>query len=134
MHSTNSYLHVDAKREDLESTIFPVPNKPSILSKWDVTLIRSKRDAVLAHSNEHRRPFTLSVSTFPDGAWLNVVPSSSTGTLLDKHIDKVCLHPLSCRRSVGCCPRHHDVIKRSLYTAGFPSILEPAGLSQEDGK
>ena len=86
----------------------------------------------------------LSTSTFPSGAWLNAVPSSPTGTLLDDdtvriattlrlgfpvcqphrsrcgtQIDKLGLHPLSKRLSLGRCPRHHalnDAIKRAIDT------------------
>ena len=145
-----------------DSIIYPVPNRPSIQSEWDATPVRSKRVAVLTHSDQHHRARILSASTFPSGAWLNAVPKSSTGNLLDDdavriatahrlglpfcqphrcqcgtQIENLGLHPLCCRRSVGCCPRHHalsDVIKRTLDTDGFPSILEPTGLSREDCK
>ena len=44
------------------------PSMLSIQSEWDATLVRSKRDAVLAQSDEHRRARILSASTFPSGA------------------------------------------------------------------
>ena len=40
--------------------------------------------AALGSTRSHRHqpePFMLSASTFPSGAWLNAVPSSSTGTI-----------------------------------------------------
>ena len=46
------------------------------------------------------------------------------------------LYPLSCRFSAGRFPRHsaiNNIIKRSLYTAGLHSILEPISLDQGDG-
>ena len=50
-------------------------------------------------------------------------------------------HGLACRMSVGRHPRHSmrglasaDIVKRGLASAGFPSTLEPVGLTREDGK
>ena len=46
-------------------------------------------------------------------------------------------HGLSCRQSAGRIPRHvqlNEIIRRSLNTAGIPSILEPVGLDHSDGK
>ena len=103
-----------------------------------------------------------SASQLHSGDWLNAIPSSSLGTLLDNDslriglairlglqvcephkcrcgatIDGFGLHPLSCRISAGRFPRHaalNDVIKRGLEAAGFPSQLEPVGLDRGDGK
>ena len=74
MLSTDSYAHEYAKRAHWDSTIFPVPNKSSIQSEWGATFIRSKRDAVLAQLDQHRRVRILSASTFHSGAWLNAAP------------------------------------------------------------
>ena len=52
-------------------------------------------------------------------------------------VDDKGTHALSCRFSKGRSSRHNtinNVIKRSLDVAGFPSHLEPPGLSQSDGK
>ena len=97
------------------------------------------------------------------GCWLDVIPSPSLGTHLDddsfriacalrlgtsichphsciscgKAVDKFGRHGLSCTMSSG---RHsrlsicNDIIKRSLHSAGYPSLIEPAGLSRSDGK
>ena len=46
-------------------------------------------------------------------------------------------HGLACRMSVGRHPRHsmlNDIIKRALASAGYPSTLEPVGLTRADGK
>ena len=95
------------------------------------------------------------------GAWLNALPVSSLGTLLDSesfraaialrvgadvcipHSCRCCgrmdsrgLHGLSCRYSAGRFPRHsvmNDVVKRALQKAGLPSVLEPPGLDRVDG-
>ena len=52
-------------------------------------------------------------------------------------VDRLGLHPLSCRYSAGRLPRHaalNDVVKRALTTAGIPSYLEPPGLDRGDGR
>jgi hypothetical protein len=47
------------------------------------------------------------------------------------------LHGLSCKRSAGRISRHshlNDIVKRTLVSAGFASVLEPPGLNRGDGK
>ena len=47
------------------------------------------------------------------------------------------LHGLSCPKSAGRHSRHahlNDVVRRSLSSAGFPAVLEPAGLDRGDGR
>ena len=47
------------------------------------------------------------------------------------------LHGLSCLKSAGRRSRHdaiNDLIKHSLVSAGFPSVLEPTGTCLEDGR
>ena len=95
-------------------------------------------------------------------AWLNALPSSSLGTLLDdssfrisvalrlgqplcephtctcgEKVDKYGLHGLSCKKSAGRWARHgliNDILRRGLSTANVPSILEPSGICRSDGK
>ena len=95
------------------------------------------------------------------GAWLNALPVSLLGTLLDSEsfrvaislrvgagvciphsclcggrMDSIGFHGLSCRYSVGRFPRHsamNDVVKRALQKAGRPSALEPPRLYRGDG-
>jgi hypothetical protein len=96
------------------------------------------------------------------GSWLNALPSSPLGTLLDndsfrisiairlgipmchpyqcncgKEVDHFGLHGLSCKFSRGRKSRHdsiNDLIKRALISCDFPSIREPPGCSRSDGK
>ena len=94
------------------------------------------------------------------GAWLNALPVSSLGTLLDSESFRVAialrvgadvciphscrssgrmdsrgLHGLSCKYSTGHIPRHsamNNVVKRALQKEGLSSVLEPPGLDKGD--
>ena len=95
------------------------------------------------------------------GTWLNALPVSSLGRLLDPESFRVAialrvgadvciphscrcggrmdsrgLDGLSCKYSAGRYPRYsamNDVIKRALHQAGLPSFLETPGLDRGDG-
>ena len=89
------------------------------------------------------------------GTWLNALPVSSLGTLLDpeslrmaiaRRVPHSCccggrmdirgLHSLSCKYSAGRFPRlsaMNDVIERALQKAVLPSVLEPPGLDRKKG-
>ena len=46
-------------------------------------------------------------------------------------------HGLSCRKSGGRISRHqsaNETIRRALVSGGIPAVLEPVGVSREDGK
>ena len=129
---------------------------------WDsIKTEKSARD-LLPLMDQHRLACFAAASHPASGAWLQAVPSSSTGTLLDDETTRigvaqriglpVCephpcrcggtvdargLHPLSCKRSAGRFSRHtalNDILKRGLDAAAIPSCLEPAGLDRGDGK
>ena len=138
------------------------PENKSSQRDWDS--INSERIAthLLPSLDQHRLACFAAASHPASGAWLQAVPSSSTGTLLDDEtmrigvaqriglpvcephpcrcggtVDERGLHPLSCKRSAGRFPRHtalNDILKRALDAAGIPSCLEPAGLDRGDGK
>ena len=112
--------------------------------------------------SQHKLASLVSSSQNCSGAWLNCLPNSATGGLLDDksfriaisfylglrlcsphkcrcgaQIDVLGRHPLSCKLSAGRIPRHcalNDLIKSALNKAGFSSQLEPVGLDREDGK
>ena len=139
-----------------------LPSDPSRQQNWDTILCQKKLEVLKNSCDQHRLACLLAASKPHSGAWLSAIPSSSIGTLLDddchrfvvamrvgarvcerhqcrcgRQVDEFGLHPLSCIRSAGRFPRHHainDIIKRALDTAGFFSILEPAGLDQGDSK
>ena len=97
----------------------------------------------------------LAAATKESGMWLHAVPVPSLGTQLDPESLWVAValqvgasvcewykcrcgsmmdtlgHRLSCRFNAGRCFRHSalkDVVKRALYGAGIPFVLEPLGI------
>jgi len=104
----------------------------------------------------------LASSTKESSKWLQVVPSSQLGLLLDnntariavglrlgsqlceeyecvcgKMVKKDGLHGLSCNSNGATIPRHDDVnnvFSHAFSSAAFPNILQPPGISRDDGK
>ncbi|XP_048000558.1 uncharacterized protein LOC125237492 [Leguminivora glycinivorella] len=96
------------------------------------------------------------------GQWLHAYPSPPSGTYLEPDtlrlavslrlgvkvctphrcpcgttVDELGHHGLSCQLSAGRLSRHsalNDIIRRSLATVNAPAILEPNGVSRDDGK
>lgn len=94
--------------------------------------------------------------------WLQVIPSSQLGLLMDDNtariavalrlgsqiceehicqcgslVDRKGRHGLSCKFSSGRFSRHcaiNKIISNALSSAGFPNIIEPPGINREDGK
>ena len=130
--------------------------------EWDDALCSHRKDALMGRVNQEDRARILAAASIGAGAWLDAVPSSSFGTLLDREtlrisvglrvgadlcqphsckcgvvVDKKGLHTLSCRYSAGRIARHaavNDVVKRALVGCGIPSTLEPTGINRGDGK
>ena len=144
------------------STNPSLPENPNLQSQWD-DIKSSSRSAALRPLLDQHRLACLSSATQPNsGAWMNSLPSTAIGTLLDNEsfliaisqrlglpvcdprkcrcgaiIDRYGLHPLSCRFSDGRLPRHsalNDIIKRAFSSAAFNADLEPVGLDRVDGK
>jgi hypothetical protein len=95
-------------------------------------------------------------------AWLNALPSSTIGLLLDNNTFRISvslrlgtdicvphnckcgmrvesngIHGLSCSMSTGRHSRHsalNEIILRSLASVKCPAVLEPTGLARDDGK
>ena len=140
----------------------PTPSDITIQREWYGIKCSAQVESLKPTLDQHRLA-CLSLASQPhSGDWLNSLPSSSLGTLLDNDslrigvalrlglricvahkcrcgsmVDEFGLHPLSCRLSAGRFPRHsalNDVVKRGLEAAGFPSQLEPVGLDRGDGK
>lgn len=112
--------------------------------------------------DKKERARLLALQEIESGAWLQALPSSALGTLLDDSsfrisiairmgqpvcVSHTCicgenvnidgLHGLSCRKSAGRISRHsclNDLIKRALSSIDVPSVLEPVGMFRSDGK
>ena len=123
---------------------------------WELPIVERNWENMLRVADQVCRARLLATAQRESGAWLNALPVSSLGTLLDSESFKVAialrmgadvciphscrcggrmdsrgLHGLSCRYSAGRFPRHsaiNDVVKRALQKAGLPSVLEPPGL------
>ena len=140
----------------------PVPSQPVRQRHWSALLYEEKINSLKASLDQHRLACLAAAAQPRSGAWLNALPSSALGCLLDNDsvrigvavrlglrvcqphqcrcgvaVDSFGLHPLSCRLSAGRLPRHkalNEVVKRALDAAGLHSLLEPAGLDRGDGK
>ena len=105
----------------------------------------------------------LAVSNKESGSWINALPSTNFGNLLDNDSLRIavalrlgatiCLphrcghcgdpvgssgiHGLSCLYSQGRRSRHdaiNELVRRALVSASIPAVLEPPGLDRENGK
>lgn len=134
-----------------------------IQKQWDlINITRIHNSLVTSSFSLVDKARLLAIQEREASAWLNAIPSSNIGTLMDNlsfsiaialrlgcrfcqpHtcrcgtvVDELGHHGLSCLKSSGRISRHsalNDIIKRSLTSAGFPTILEPVGISRSDGK
>ena len=140
-----------------------LPANPSFQSEWEGPLL-NKRFLMLfneAQSNEEKARI-LAVSSEHSSDYLHALPIASLGLKLDNQSLRIscalrlgslichqhkCIcgnkvnsfgrHGLSCKFQAGRHPRHsqlNDIVQRALNLAGYPSRLEPTGLSRKDGK
>lgn len=130
---------------------------------WDEALCKAVHGQLLENSSSDVDKARILANVAQDSsAWLNVLPCSSLGTLLDNQsfriaaslrlglpvchphicvcgtkVDKFGRHGLACKNSLGRKPCHdtvNDLIKRALLTCGIPAIREPTGCNRSDGK
>ena len=140
---------------------FPLNSKSQKL--WDEPICRDVHKHLIdTASSPADRARLLAVSTHESGYWLHAIPSATFGTLFDRNtltlaaclrlgiktnephrcqcgekVDVLGHHGLSCQRSAGRFSRHaaiNDIIRRALVTVNVPAILEPNGISRDDGK
>ena len=138
-----------------------LPDDPRRQKAWDLPIVKKNCDNMLLEADQLSRARLLATAQKESGAWLNALPVSSLGSLVDPESLRVVialrvgadvciphsyrcggriyssgLHGLSCKYIAGRFPRHsamNDVIKRELQKAGLPSVLEPPGLDRRDG-
>ena len=135
----------------------------STQAAWDEPLIRVRFRGLLESTTaEVDRARLLAVSAENASHWLIAIPIPSLGLKLDSNqlrvsiglrlgsplchphtckcgtrVESSGVHGLSCKKSAGRFSRHgqvNDLIKRSLSTAQVPTLLEPNGVSRDDGK
>ncbi len=148
---------------DLPEGFVPVNDElKGIQKNWDSPGIKSKFCEMFDASMPAVRARLLASSTKESSKWLQVVPSSQLGLLLDNNTARIAvglrlgcnlceehkcvcgvnvkkdgIHGLSCRRSAGKIAIHDEInkiISHAFSSAGFPNILQPPGISRDDGK
>ena len=138
-----------------------LPDDLSRQKAWDLAIVKRNWENMLRVADQVSRARLLATAQRENGAWLNALPVSSLGTLLDSdsfrvaialrvgadvcishscnsggRMDSMGLHGLSCKYSAVHFPRHsamNDVVKRALQKDGLPSVLEPPGLDSRCG-
>ena len=139
------------------------PQLPQKQKSWDTSLSIIKLDNLVKNSSSDLDKARLLAVSAPHAShWLNALPLPSLGLKLDNsslriactlclssflchphecicrtQVDSNGVHGLSCKRSAGRFSRHshvNNLIKRGLESARIPTILEPQGVSQTDGK
>ncbi len=136
--------------------------EPEKQKQWTEAVSKRSLELLRERSDDTTRARLSAHEGKAAGAWLNAYPSQALGTKLTNEQTRIALglrlgqkivephqcqcgaqvasdgrHGLACRKSVGRHPRHtilNDIVKRALATAGYPSILEPVGLTRGDGK
>ncbi|CAH2232343.1 jg26186, partial [Pararge aegeria aegeria] len=140
-----------------------IPKEVTKQKLWDSPLVHVTQQSLNQNlTSAKNRARLLALSTKESGHWLHAVPSKNLGTLLDnecfrvsiglrlgtqlciehrcpcgKEVDSFGLHGLSCPKSSGRLFRHgslNDIIKRALATIDVPALIEPHGISRDDGK
>ena len=129
---------------------------------WDMPGLEKKWKNLVGMADQTSKARLLAASVRESGLWLNALPSSAVGTLMDpesfrvavalrvgadvcrphvcrcgRNMDARGLHALSCKFSAGRGPRHtalNETVRRALRSAGIPSTLEPVGIDRGDGK
>ena len=129
---------------------------------WDTIQCKEILQQLQSTGDQYTRA-RLQASQCPHSAdWSKAIPIQKLGTLVSfdelriaialrlgakicisslcrcgRRMDELGLHGLSCRFNAGRFPRHAElntIVKRALAQVNVPSILEPNGLSRNDGK
>ncbi|KAF2899322.1 hypothetical protein ILUMI_06853 [Ignelater luminosus] len=139
-----------------------IPTLPTYQRNWDI--INIQRIIVNTFTVDSFTEIArLKALQLPEsGAWLQAIPSSHIGTLMDNNSFRVCValrigspvcrpyncicgaqvsvdgrHGLHCGKGSGRFSRHNelnDILKRSLSSMGMPCLLEPGGPVRDDEK
>ena len=139
------------------------PENPNLQSSWDTLLCdKTYKELLMKQDCPVEKARLLAVASEHSSDWLNAIPVPTLGLKLDDsslrlacglrlgtqlcepytcicgvQVDRKGRHGLSCKKAKGTFARHthsNELIKRALATAGVPSVLEPTGLTRNDGK
>ncbi|GAU99276.1 hypothetical protein RvY_10302 [Ramazzottius varieornatus] len=128
---------------------------------WDLPMVTVEFGSLMDQSDMTSKARLMAVSTKTSGTWLHALPVSSLGNLLDDNtlrisfglrlgsrlcqphmcrcgevVDQYGLHGLSCLKSAGRHSRHaslNESVRRALFSAQVPAVVEPLGRSRDDG-
>ncbi|KAJ4451071.1 hypothetical protein ANN_02508 [Periplaneta americana] len=137
-------------------------SKQALVIEYSLENHPSTESLQSSFSSDTDRARCLALQQNVSGSSLHAIPSPNIGILMGPRSFKVsvalrlgckichihkCIcgnivdsyghHALSCVMSKGRLSRHsslNDIIKRALTSSGFPSILDPSGISRSDGK
>ena len=140
----------------------PTGSRARCQKEWGEPLVNKKFPNLLSSADITDKARLRAAASKKSGAWLDALPVSSLGNLLDNDGLRISVglrlganlceehtckcgatvntkghHGLSCRFSAGRHSRHgaiNGVIQRALTSAGFQAVREPNGLSRGDGK
>ena len=130
---------------------------------WDLPRIKHQFNELFESGDLKTRARLLASSTKESSKWLQVIPSSQLGLLLDNNsariavglrvgsqlceehkcvcgrmVEKDGLHGLSCAKCAeGKLVRHdtmNNIFSHAFSSASFPNIVQPPGISRDDGK
>ena len=140
-----------------------IPEEPGRQRTWDKPIIEKTYQQLIEGSDSVGSQARLKAATGNcSGAWLEATPIPSLGTRLNDEAVRIAvslrlgvdvcvphtckcsatvmqdgLHGLDCQKSAGRHARHSElnsIIHRSLASVGKPSILEPNGMTRQDGR
>ena len=139
------------------------PEEPAKQQSWDKPIVKKTYQSLIERSDCIGTQARLKAATGTcSGAWLEATPIPSLGTRLEDEAVRIAislrlgsnvvvphtcrcsaavrqdgLHGLDCQKSAGRYARHSElntIIHRSLASIGRPSILEPNGMTRQDGR
>lgn len=152
------------KLSEIPPMFIPLTNEQRKIQKnWDLPRVKQTFENLLSSATPQDYARILASSNKETSKWLQVIPSSHLGLLLDNNTSRIAvalrlgsdicekhicvcgenvakdgLHGLSCKKSaLYRLIRHNELnklISRALISGGFPNILEPKGLCRIDGK
>ena len=97
-----------------------LPDDPRRQKAWNLPIVKKNWDNMLLEADQMSRVRLMATTQKESGAWLNALPVSSLGTLLDPESFRVAIalrvgadvcipHSCCCKYSAGCCCKYSVV-------------------------